>query len=191
VLAVVTTVVAASGCTFVIRDPGVSAGCGPLRYTVNAHDVSITDDRLAAIDDAVAEFASLVGREVDPSAPDGATAADNDPGDPLLFDLSWPAENPAGLGFAEPHVVDGAYDGGWVRLNPVIRHAPVGLIRRLVLHELGHVHGLDDVVDQNELMDPTLVASQWGPGDLAGLAITHGGGCTGSPLAAAVDALLG
>jgi len=174
----------------VLRDPGVSAGCGPLRYTVNAHEVAISPERLAAIDAAVDEFGQLLGRPVEHSAPEGATAQGNQPGDPIVFDLSWPAENPAGLGFAEPHVVEAGYDGGWVRLNPIIRHAPTGLIRRLVLHELGHLNGLADVDDPDELMDPTLVATQWGPGDLAGLALTHSGGCSGSPLEAIVDGFL-
>ena len=76
-------------------------------------------------------------------------------------------------------------------IDPTIRNAPTGLIRRLVLHELGHLHGLDDVDDPGELMDPSLAASAWGPGDLFGLAMTHGGGCAGARLSAEFRALAG
>ncbi len=166
-----------AGCTVVLRDPGVSNGCGPLRYSFNTHDITLTPERRAAVDDAIAEFGALVGRSVEPSASGGATAESNRPGDPIAFELAWPEDDPDGLGYAEPHIVGDSYAGGWVMLNPIIRHAPPGLIRRLVLHELGHLHGLADVEDGQELMDPSLVAEMWGPGDLLGLVITHNGGC--------------
>jgi hypothetical protein len=42
---------------------------------------------------------------------------------------------------------------------------------KVVLHELGHVLGLDHVVDPAQVMHPSLVSSPaaWGAGDLAGL----------------------
>jgi hypothetical protein len=42
--------------------------------------------------------------------------------------------------------------------------------RAILLHELGHVLGLDHVDDEAELMDPEPTALDYGPGDLAGLA---------------------
>lgn len=180
-----------SGCTVVFRDPGVTAGCGPLRYMVTTDGVSLTAARRQAIDDAVASFGWLVGRSVVRVESNGATAADNGPGDPILIELAWPEESPDGLGFAQPHVVGTTYTGGWIMIDPTIRNAPTGLIRRLVLHELGHLHGLDDVDDPGELMDPSLAASAWGPGDLFGLAMTHGGGCAGARLSAEFRALAG
>jgi hypothetical protein len=179
------TAVLGAGCTVTLRDPGVAAGCGVLRYVVNPNDVALSAERHAAIDGAVAEFAALVGRSVDDQ-----TAAGSVPGGPIVIELAWPEESPHALGFAEPHVVANEYSGGWVLLNPSIRQAPAGLIRRLVLHELGHLHGLDDVVDPGEIMDPSLAATRWGPGDLVGLTLTHRGGCGGSALATELRAAL-
>jgi hypothetical protein len=188
-VAVLTLAVLASGCTVAFRDPGVVAGCGPLRYTLDTADVSLSAGRRTAIHDAVDEFATLVGRAAVEIPSDGDTAAGNAPGDPVVIELAWPEESPDGLGFAEPHIVGTSYTGGWIMLHPSIRSAPAGVIRRLVLHELGHLHGLDDVADPGELMDPSLAATRWGPGDLFGLAMTHGGGCEGSRLSAEFQAL--
>ncbi|MEZ5246577.1 MAG: hypothetical protein R2707_15875 [Acidimicrobiales bacterium] len=185
--AVLALAVLASGCTVAFRDPGVVAGCGPLRYTLDTADVSLSAGRRAAIHDAVEEFATLVGRVVVEVT--AGSAADGAAGDPVRIVLAWPEESPDGLGFAEPQVVGTTYVGGWIMLNPSIRSAPAGLIRRLVLHELGHLHGLDDVTDPGELMDPSLAATNWGPGDLFGLAMTHGGGCEGSLLSSEFQAL--
>lgn len=57
-----------------------------------------------------------------------------------------------------------------------------GLTRgNLVLHELGHVAGLDHVTDRAELMYPSISSASpdgYGPGDLAGLAqLGSGAGC--------------
>ena len=171
-----------SACTSVLRDPGVDATCAPLRYSVTVHEVVLSQGRLDAIDDAVREFGALLGRSVEKISDESGTARANRPGDPIVFELVWPEDEPAGLGFAEPHITGSSYDGGWVMLNPTIRHAPTGLIRRLVLHELGHLVGLDHVDDTGELMDPSLAADGWGPGDLVGLMVTHDGGCAGSSL---------
>jgi hypothetical protein len=189
--AVLTLALLAPACRYELRDPGVTAGCGPLRYTVTEHDVGLTGDRRAAIDDAVAEFAALVGRTVESLDDSGQVASGNAPGDPVVFEFAWPDEQPAGLGFAEPHVVGSSYAGGWVMLNPSLRNAPTGVIRRLVLHELGHLHGLEHVDDPGELMDPSLAAEQWGPGDLFGLYVTHDGGCPGATLVPAFQDAIG
>lgn len=172
-----------------LRDPGVTVGCGPLRYSLNLNDETLSAEREDAIGAAVEEFAALVGRGVESVEADGATAAGNGPGDPIMLEMVWPEGQPGGLGFAEPHIVGTSYDGGWILLNPVLRNAPPGLIRRVVLHELGHLHGLADVDDPKELMDPSLATSTWGPGDLVGLLVTHDGGCAGSGLAAELLAL--
>ena len=177
-----------------LRDPGVTAGCGPLRFTLQLHDVSLSAARQDAITDAVEEFGVLVGRTVEqvtPADAESPTAAENAPGDPIVIEMAWSDEQPSALGFAEPHVVGSTYDGGWVLLNPIIRNAPTGVIRRLVLHELGHLHGLADVDDATEIMDPSLSASQWGAGDLVGLMVTHGGGCPGATLGAELGAVVG
>lgn len=53
-----------------------------------------------------------------------------------------------------------------------------------ILHELGHLVGLDHVDDPHELMfeQATFGPVAWGPGDLAGLAaLGAGGGCVNGP----------
>ena len=55
--------------------------------------------------------------------------------------------------------------------------APGGLVRRLVLHELGHLHGLLDVDATDELMNPDLVVDDYGWGDIWGLIHAHDGLC--------------
>ena len=55
---------------------------------------------------------------------------------------------------------------------------------KVVLHELGHVLGLDHVVDPAQVMHPSLVSSPgiWGAGDLAGLTLLgRGAGCLEVP----------
>ena len=44
------------------------------------------------------------------------------------------------------------------------------LERAVVMHELGHVLGLDHVKDRNELMYPSVTRMSYGPGDIEGLA---------------------
>jgi matrixin len=55
-------------------------------------------------------------------------------------------------------------------------------VRAIILHELGHVLGLDHVDDRNELMAPTYTGlSGFGPGDRAGLRLLGDGPCWPNP----------
>jgi hypothetical protein len=61
------------------------------------------------------------------------------------------------------------------------RNGPAS-VRAVVMHELGHVVGLDHVQDRHELMNEKNVgATDFGPGDLRGLALLGKGGCAASP----------
>ena len=52
------------------------------------------------------------------------------------------------------------------------------LVRAVIAHELAHVVGLAHVADRTELMhESNLRLLDWGPGDLAGLAVAGAGGC--------------
>jgi len=174
--------VVASGCTFQLRDPGVSASCGPLNYEVNTNGHDLGSAQRQAIDQAFDEYGALVGRTATDLGDTTATIADHLAGDPVLVEIKWPSDAPENLGYASPDIVDGTYTSGWIYLNPSVAKAPPGLIRRITLHEIGHLVGLDDVVDPAELMDPSLTVDHFGTGDMTGLFITHNGGCDGSTL---------
>ncbi|PKQ25702.1 MAG: hypothetical protein CVT64_08365 [Actinobacteria bacterium HGW-Actinobacteria-4] len=116
---------------------------------------------------------------------------------PIVVGWSTPADSPeltagiAGLGGSSS--VRGAYGdqrylvSGLVLMNidSVERlmgttHTK-GLIKAIIKHEIGHVVGLGHVEDTGELMHhDNLSLKDWGPGDLAGLAIVGNGPCQGS-----------
>jgi hypothetical protein len=54
--------------------------------------------------------------------------------------------------------------------------------RAVIMHELGHVVGLNHSPDPHDLMFPAATyISDWGPGDLQGLAAAGAGPCEGAP----------
>lgn len=173
----------ASGCNYELRDPGVLASCAPLEFVINSHGEGLGQAQHDAIVDAVNDFGVMVGREVDYLGGSTLTYRDHSPGDPILIEFTWPDDAPDFLGFANPYITNGTYDGGWMYFNPAIKTAPAGMVYRLVSHELGHMTGLGDVFDDTtELMNPNLTAQTWGSGDLVGFSITHMGGCENSTL---------
>ena len=177
--------VVSSSCTYVVARPGVTVGCAALEVELNPHG-ELDAARRQAIIGAVEEFGALVGRDVEYLGRTTARAVDHQIGDPLLIEVAWPQEAPSAWGFAAPAVSGGRYVEGWMYVNPVLAAAPTGVIRRLVLHELGHLYGLDHVDDTGELMNPDLTVTDYGPGDLVGLIVTHDGGCAGNTLVAAL-----
>jgi hypothetical protein len=55
------------------------------------------------------------------------------------------------------------------------------LVRAVIMHEIAHVVGLAHVDDSTEIMNATnTFLAEWGPGDLAGLAIAGRGPCEAS-----------
>lgn len=93
----------------------------------------------------------------------------------------------AGVGGPQAPVLAGTtyeYVSGFVLMNaddPV----PANLLRPILMHELGHVMGLDHVSLPQDIMDPagTVTPNQtWGPGDLAGLQkVGKAAGCLPEP----------
>jgi hypothetical protein len=113
---------------------------------------------------------------------------------PVLIAWETEAENPAfvgeiiGEGGSNEITFPGAapvFVTGQVRLDAAamtsLIAAPNGQnrARAVIEHELGHVAGLDHVQDRSQLMYPEadLEVTDYGPGDLAGLAILGAGPC--------------
>lgn len=181
-VAAATMAMVVSSCTYESRDPGIVASCDALVFEINTHQAGIGNEQYDAIIDAFYDYGTLVGREVVFNGTTTGTYTGHNADDPVLVELTWPEEAPAHLGYAEPEIEDGRYVSGWMYLNPAIGTAP--MVRRLVLHELGHMTGLDDVWDDpNKLMNPAITVDNFGPGDTAGFTITHDMGCTDNQLA--------
>jgi predicted Zn-dependent protease len=66
-----------------------------------------------------------------------------------------------------------------VKLNEAIVHKRVDLVHSVLLHELGHLVGLDHVSDTKQLMYPEaqLTLTELGRGDIAGLGFAGQGAC--------------
>lgn len=176
--AVAAVLMVASGCTYAYLDDDVHASCGRIEFEINGHGLDASGATTSAIVGAVERFADLAGRDVTYLGPTTATHAGHSADDPVLIELAWPDAAPAHLGFASPHVVGDTYRSGYILLDPAMTAAPSGLVRRLVLHELGHLVGLADVSSGDELMDPRLPVDDYGPGDVWGIVTTHGGFCS-------------
>lgn len=170
----------ASSCTFELRDPGVTVACDPIVFEINTHQARFGDDQFDAVIDAFEEFGELVGRDVHYNGTTTTTYKTHTVDDPVLLELTWPDEAPDFLGFSEAAIADGEYVSGWMYFNPAIAQAPAEMVRRLVMHEIGHLYGLLDVDDSTQMMDPRLTTDDWGQGDLAGLTVTHDLGCSNS-----------
>lgn len=113
---------------------------------------------------------------------------------PVLLAWSDPEQEPelagdvAGVGGSAAHEEDALartrlVTGSVILDSPDLARmlqAPGGrdLVRAVVMHELGHLVGLDHVDDPGELMNAdNLGRTAFGPGDLAGLAAVGSGGC--------------
>ncbi len=185
----------ADGVTPVAYDP-----CRPVHYVVAAEGAPPDADRLVA--EAVARVSAATGLQFVADGTTDETWSDHRPayqpdryGDrwaPVLVSWATPEQVPAldgpvaGLGGSRAHSAGGpwVYVTGAVTLDadwtsgtlptPWGRDA----VRAVLVHELGHVLGLDHVDDPGELMSPTNEGRvDLGPGDLTGLARLGRGVC--------------
>lgn len=170
--------VTAGACTYAYLDENISASCATLEFEINDHDLDPSGTTTAAIVAAFERFGTAVGRPISFLGPTDATHTGRTVGGAVLVELVWPEEAPPYLGYAEPEIVAGEYASGYVLVHPAMVAAPSGLVRRLMLHEIGHLVGLADVVAPDELMDPGLPADDYGPGDIYGIVMTHDGFCS-------------
>ncbi|MCD4526747.1 matrixin family metalloprotease [Nocardioides sp. cx-173] len=168
--------------------------CRPVEYVVNPDGAP--DDWEDLLDDAVETISEATGLRFE----DGGTTDDRDfegrvdpsgrPG-PVL--IGWAdADEVEGLagdvaGLAGPMGRDDGMFTRYVTGRVVLdRDAfeeieatrdPEAQQRAIIVHELGHLVGLDHVDDPNELMYPTAQVTSLGPGDLSGLAILGDAPC--------------
>ena len=187
--------------------PGVPVtydGCKPIHVVVNDADAppgadGILDEALASVTAATGLRFVRDGRTDEVPDPD---RLQRDPArygsgfSPVLVAWVTPKQVPGlagrvvGLGGSTPRMnpTTGrlSYSTGTVSLDSPtawqIMSRPEGraLVRAIVMHELGHVVGLDHVEDPGELMyDDNVGRTTWGPGDLTGLAVLGTGPCTG------------
>ena len=172
-VAATTTALALAGCTFELRNPGVTAACGTIEYEINRGRAGYV--QVEAVHEALIRYGQVTDREVvfvgetEESAAHGGRGGDG----PILVEFFWPDDAPLRLGFAEPAIVGERFVGGFIYVHPMLAQAAPDLVTRLVMHELGHLGGLADVDDPDELMNPELVVDDWGDGDRWGLRLTH------------------
>jgi hypothetical protein len=176
--------------------------CRPIHYVLR--DANPPPGGDAAIASAIAEVEQITGlRFVSDGRTDEAPRPDRPSMDPSRYGRRW---SPVLIAWTDPHeypdiagyaglsggdAVSGdrpgtmRYVSGVLLLNREHLDQVAGWqggaarTRAVVLHELGHLVGLDHVTDPRELMypRPTVLAYDFADGDLRGLAALSGGPC--------------
>lgn len=176
------------------KEPVGFSPCRTIPYVVNPRDAP--DNWEDLVDAAIAEVGTRAGLKFDDrgTTDDRAFSERLNGTSPEPVIIAWAdsdeveglADDVAGLGGPTMIEVAGrrAYVTGSVVLDTEttdrLADEPGGDERQLalLLHELGHLVGLDHVKDRNELMYPRAAArTTYGPGDLAGLAELGAIGC--------------
>lgn len=178
--------------------------CSPVSYVVNTTNAprgAVEDVRAAVAKTSVATGIEFIfeGRTNEPVRVDRPLVQEERYGrrwSPIL--VAWSPQDPALFREHSAGVATNSYAAndagrlvyvtGIVVMNASHELSPgFGAGRtwgKVILHELGHVVGLDHVEDPAEVMNPSLVSSpaNWGVGDLAGLRrLGSLAGCVESP----------
>ncbi len=178
--------------------------CSPVRYVVNtttAPPRAVDDVRAAVAKTSAATGIEFIfgGQTDEPVSVDRPLVQEERYGrrwSPIL--IAWSPQDPALFREHSAGVATNSYaanDAGRLVYvtGTVIMNASHELSHgfgagrtwgKVILHELGHVVGLDHVDDPAEVMNPSLVSSpaNWGVGDLAGLRrLGSLAGCVESP----------
>ena len=172
---------------YALLDPGVAYPCAPIHYVVSAAEAPA--DFAEVVHGAVGKVSAASGYRFyfDGMTPDrdfSAHLTDGRAG-PVLIGFATAAEVPQfagdviGLGRSVPGG-DARYATGVVMLDATKYADQHDMAERqaIVMHELGHVLGLDHVHDAGELMNQANIGrTTLGPGDLAGLRHQHALSC--------------
>jgi hypothetical protein len=175
--------------------PVTYQSCQPIKYVVNS-TLSVPGGQ-QFIDEAVGRISAATGlRFVNLGTTNLVPGRGRTPGATILIAWTTPTQVPelagdtVGVGGSSSvRFRDSArrfYFSGEISLDTpdladmLERNGPAS-VRAVVMHELGHVMGLDHVQDRHELMNEHNVGmTDFGPGDLAGLALLGKGGCEGN-----------
>lgn len=168
-------------------------GCQPLHYRVNLAGAPDADPRGHFIFEAVRRVEQASGLHFVYDGPSSERPHWSTPvtGGPILIGFAEPSEvtqldgDVVGIGgsamTSRGHFLE--YTTGAVTLDQggiaTMFGEPGGeaLARAVVMHELGHVLGLGHVHDPTEVMNTSVSATDWGPGDLRGLRIVGSAAC--------------
>lgn len=177
-------------------DPITYDPCKPLLYLINR--TGAPADYLSFVNPALEKVQAATGLKF----VDGGLTTDtwstrehptkSEPiliGFPASLDSSTAAADAVGLGgsvwktvdgLKQPHYLTGQVEllRSWFAKESAVD--ATGAEESVVMHELGHVLGLGHVQDTHEVMYPiTDRQTEYGAGDLTGLAILGGGHCAG------------
>ncbi len=172
--------------------PVTYQACLPIKYVVNERGSIPDGQRL--IDEAIGKVSAATGlRFVKLGATNLRPGRGQVPGGTVLIAWSDPEEVPrlggeiVGVGGSNSfHFRDSNaryYFSGEVSLDAadltrMLQREGMSSVRAVIMHELGHVVGLDHVNDGHELMNKhNLGKTDFGRGDLRGLARLGKGGC--------------
>ncbi len=178
------------GGTDELGQPRRWSSCDPIRYVVNPAQApdgweDTLDRALGAISDASGLDFEDEGTTSDTPS-DSRFAVGNRP-KPVLVTWVGPDEESElegdVVGVAGGTSIGGVYVTGSVVLDApafddMERRGQEGLQQAVLMHELGHLVGLDHVTDERQLMFPsTTFQTTFGEGDLQGLRILGDGPC--------------
>lgn len=165
--------------------------CEPLRIVVNPREAIPGAE--AVLQEAIEEIERASGLDL---VVEGTTTEsdsrtrpveDGDDWAPVLVEWSDPDTHELLEGSVAGYAGSSSFEisetrwyvtGSVVLDGPDLARLDRDTVRAIIMHELGHLLGLDHVDDEAEVMNEIgVAATSWGPGDLAGLAELGEGGC--------------